>query len=146
MKVRPSVVLTDNNSILLMKYRYGSNDVYCLPGGNPEGSETLTAALVRELKEELEVDIQVGQLLLVGEVILPEEKKSTLHCVFAGQITNGLPRANPDQTTSLGCEWKELKTIGSLNIYPNVGGFLQEFTGNAPLPVLYVGRINQNWF
>ena len=34
MKVRPSVVIVENNCVLLMRYRYGQTDVYNLPGGN----------------------------------------------------------------------------------------------------------------
>lgn len=147
MQVRPSVILIDDNKILLMKYNYGGNEVYALPGGNPDDGETLVETLIRELEEELNLHIAVSALVLAGEVIFPESAKSTLHCVFHGRILSGLPVLNPEHTSALGVEWVSLSETVDLNMYPNVGKHIFSATDpHSKTECQYIGRIQQNWF
>ena len=67
MKVRPSIAIVENNHLLLMQYRYGNTDVYNLPGGNVDKGETLSETVVRELMEELGVEVNLETM------IFPEE-------------------------------------------------------------------------
>ena len=53
MKIRPSVAIIENGNVLLMRYEYGGQTVYNLPGGNAEHLETLKEGVERELVEEL---------------------------------------------------------------------------------------------
>ena len=85
MKVRPSVAIIENEKVLLMRYRYGETDVYNLPGGNVDAGETLEQTLVRELQEELGIQISVGEMLLAGEVILPQQKTDVLPLLFKAE-------------------------------------------------------------
>ena len=145
MKVRPSILIIQDKKLLLMRYNYGGQDVFGLPGGNPDESETLENTLIRELKEELNIQIEVGQLALVGEVIFPEKHQSTLHCLFLGHVTAGAPQLNPAETTALECLWVDLTQLDSLNLYPNVGAHIQNVVHQKPQNV-YVGLIPQNWY
>lgn len=145
MLVRPSVIILQNDEILLMKYNYNGNIVFALPGGNPDPSETLGETLIRELKEELHLDIEPEKMVLAGEVVVGD--KSTLHCIFLASILSGNPVLNPLHTTALGVEWIKVSVAANLNLYPNIGvylGKLQEENFNLQNP--YVGRIKQNWF
>ncbi|MGA0556047.1 NUDIX domain-containing protein [Larkinella sp. VNQ87] len=146
MKVRPAVLLIENNHVLLMHYRYGETDVYALPGGNPDKGETLEQTVVRELQEELGVDVEVGPLALAGEVILPETgKDDVLHVVFTGQLIGGLPVLNPAETSALAVVWKPVRALDSLNLYPNVGPQIQDLLLSQKSPG-YIGKINQTFF
>jgi len=147
MNVRPSMVIVKDKKILVMKYNYNGNTVYGLPGGNPDRDETLEQTLIRELKEELNLEVAVGPLILTGEVIFAEKNKSTLHCVFLGASFSGSPALNPDHTTALTAEWKEVAEIDSLNLYPNVGQHIKSLLNeNKPDTNIYIGRIDQKWF
>ncbi len=147
MIVRPSMIILRGKKILLLKYNYSGHDVYGLPGGNPEGIETLEDTLVRELKDELNLSVKLDRLALAGEVISPENKKTALHCVFLGQIEDGTPRINPEHTTALDCEWKEVNKLDSLNLYPNVGKYIKNLVLQKHLlPNPYIGKIEQKWF
>lgn len=55
-------VTNDNNEILLI--RRTDNDLYAIPGGGLELGETLSQAVVREVREETGLDVEV--LRLVG--------------------------------------------------------------------------------
>ena len=110
MKVRPSAIIIENNHLLLLRYNYGGNDVFALPGGNIDTGETLTQALERELSEELGIEAEISELFFVGEVILPNQK-DTLHCCFATKIIAGIPILNPKETTALEVVWKNIMTL-----------------------------------
>ena len=145
MKVRPSIIIVQDSKLLLMRYIYGGQDVFGLPGGNPDENETLENTLIRELKEELNIKIELERLALVGEVIFPEKNQSTLHCLFIGRITAGAPQLNPAETTALECLWVDLAQLDSLNLYPNVGAHIQNVVQQKPQNV-YIGLIAQNWY
>jgi 8-oxo-dGTP diphosphatase len=141
MKVRPSIALLENNKILLMRYRYGDTDVYNLPGGNVDKGETLTETVVRELMEELGIEVEVGKMILSGDVIMPEGKEDVLHCVFEGKILTGKPILNPKETSALELVWMPLEDLNELEMYPNVGKYLSK-----RLDFQYVGKVNQVWW
>ncbi|MBO9638726.1 MAG: NUDIX hydrolase [Siphonobacter aquaeclarae] len=145
MKVRPSVLLLENGHVLLTRYRYGDTDVYQLPGGNPDPGETMPETIIRELREELNLETEVQGLLVAGEVLLPQLKQGVLHCVFAGSIIGGIPIINPAETTAQEVVWKPLQALPELNLYPNVGTELLELaSGLRTSP--YIGKIRQEWF
>ena len=145
MKVRPSIAIFENNHLLLMQYRYGNTDVYNLPGGNVDKGETLTETVVRELMEELGIEVEVETMILSGDVIMPGGKEDVLHCVFEGKILSGKPILNPKQTSALSLVWMPLVDLHELEMYPNVGAELQRYylKGRG---IDYMGRIGQRWF
>ncbi|SHK37011.1 8-oxo-dGTP diphosphatase [Fibrobacter sp. UWH5] len=57
------------------------------PGGKMEPGETPEQALARELKEELAVDVEVGQFITTVEYDYPKFHL-TMHCFFCS-IVNG---------------------------------------------------------
>lgn len=144
MKVRPSAIIIENNHLLLLRYNYGGNDVFALPGGNIDTGETLTQALQRELSEELGIEAEISELLFVGEVILPNQK-DTLHCCFATKIIAEIPILNPKETTALEVVWKNIMTLHDINLYPNIGDAIQDsmLMGHS---TVYLGKIEQAYF
>lgn len=145
MKVRPSIAIVENNHLLLMQYRYGNTDVYNLPGGNVDKSETLTETVVRELMEELGIEVGLEEMILLGDVIMPEGKEDVLHCVFEGKILSGKPVLNPKETSALAVVWMPLVDLHELEMYPNIGAQLQRFYLEGRR-INYMGRIGQKWF
>lgn len=66
--LRVGGILVSNNKILLQKPQ---NDDYAIIGGHISSLETANETLKREYKEELHVDIEVDDLLAVGELFFP---------------------------------------------------------------------------
>ncbi|SMO65712.1 NUDIX domain-containing protein [Solitalea koreensis] len=147
MKVRPSVVILEGYSVLLMRYVYNGTEVYCLPGGNPDPMETLQEAVERELKEELGLKVEVQDLLFVAETHKPEKQEIVLHHIFEGKIAEGNPTINPEQTSALSAEWIEVDKLGDKNLYPNIGAEISILLGlGSKDRITYLGNINQHWF
>lgn len=149
MKVRPAALIwrqNDNQTeILLMRYQYGDQDVYALPGGNCDRGETLPETVIRELKEELDVSVDIGEMILAGEMLLTERNDDVLHVVFATRNLRGEPQLNSAETTALELVWVPVVGVDQLNLYPNIGAKLQPWFTSATY-LGYVGRIEQRYF
>lgn len=154
MEIRPAAIIIDDaqQQILLLHYCYSGTTVYNIPGGRLECGETMAAALERELEEELGISIEVGKLLFVGEVILPDKNnKTTLHCLFAARLLAGTPTPNPNQTKAIAAVWLPLSALSGIALYPNVGQpILQYYCAEKAAPhngeMTYIGRIEQMWY
>ncbi len=83
-QVATGLVFTDEaGRILLVKPTY--NDVWHLPGGVVEAGESPAAAAIREVKEELGLDVEVGRLMGVDyRPPTPGGRGSALRFVFDG--------------------------------------------------------------
>ncbi len=145
MQVRPSILIIENQRVMLMRYRYGQTDVYNLAGGNPDKGETLTETLVRELREELGIEIEIGTMILSGEVLLEGQKNDVLHCVFRARIVSGIPTLNPAETSALELVWILIEDLHNLEMYPNVGIDLQKILMKES-EYEYIGKISQKWY
>ncbi|MCK8492163.1 NUDIX hydrolase [Spirosoma sp. RP8] len=149
MKVRPSALIWRQNAnqaeVLLMRYNYGGQDVYALPGGNPDRGEILTETVVREIQEELGVSVDVGEMILAGEMLLSQRNDDVLHIVFATRNLQGQPALNPAETTAHELVWQPVDVLDKLNMYPNIGAKIQPWFRSATY-LGYVGRIEQQYF
>jgi phosphoglycolate phosphatase len=55
---------------------------YTVPGGHVELGETCEDALVREIKEEVGLDVKILELVSVQQVIFPKEFWKKAHFIF----------------------------------------------------------------
>ena len=89
MRISSRAIIIQNNKVLTMfrrKIKDGvSKEYYVIPGGGQEGNETLEENVIRELKEEMNVDIKV--LGYLGEETWQDSSSNYFHC----EITKGTP-------------------------------------------------------
>lgn len=72
------------------------------PGGRVEFGETMAEAAKREAQEELGVEVEVGEMLDVGEYIVPG-KHHFIGPAFICKIIRGTPRImEPDKCEEIG--------------------------------------------
>jgi len=142
MKIRPALLVIEDNKLLVMRYSYSGGIRWNLPGGNLEFGESVVPALKREWKEELNVEVEVGHLLVVGET--DRSGQRTLHMVFEGRIVHGIPSPQPEETTAEAVEWIPVEEIENAALYPAIQGWLKSYwTGNNPPH--YAGLLPQIW-
>lgn len=87
MIIRLTGILLKNKSILLIKQNVENSRAWSLPGGKVEEFESLKQSLIREMKEETGLDINVDKLLYVCDHIY--RKKTILHITFLVNYAGG---------------------------------------------------------
>lgn len=125
---RVAGVLVHNGKVLLQK---PENDTgYAIPGGHVALGETNEETLVREFKEEINVDIKVGSLKWVGELFFPWGKKPCHQiCLFynvsltenANIPLNGAfwgTECLEGKSFKLKFYWIDIKDIEKFELYP----------------------------
>lgn len=84
-----AAVITSHDRVLLARHGAGHHHagLWEFPGGKVEEGETPEQALVREIKEELDVDVRVGERLAVARL------RHIELWAFTATILQGSPRA-----------------------------------------------------
>ena len=72
-------VIVKDEKLLAIKIQENSGTYYILPGGGQEHGENLHQALIRECKEELGADIEIGDLIFVREYIGKNHELAAYH-------------------------------------------------------------------
>ena len=85
-----------------------------LPGGQVEEGESLPEALVREVREETGIDIDVGRLVVVHSNVAPRAKVILgFHC----RVIGGEPRCSAE---SMAVEWVPADQVLERIVHPAV--------------------------
>ena len=85
-----AAIIKQNNQILVTQRGYGDyKDWWEFPGGKIEEGETPQEALVREIKEELDTEIAVGDHLMTVEYDYPEFHLS-MECFWCSVVSGHL--------------------------------------------------------
>lgn len=109
-----------DGSRILMVHNTGSRNTWTLPGGTVEQGETLQEALIREVKEEAGVEIEVLDVAAINELRAPESSKHYLLITFYAKIIGGQLGTNvPEEVAEV--EWVELPRADLLMPYYQKG-------------------------
>lgn len=108
-----AAVIRDNNKIFATARGYGDfKGQWEFPGGKIEAGETAQQALIREIKEELETDIEVGDLIDTIEYDYKTFHLS-MDCFWATVINGGLKLKEAEEST-----WLTKETLYSVKWLP----------------------------
>ena len=117
-KIRKSIevvaaVIKKNQEIFATQRGYGDfKGGWEFPGGKIEPGESPEQALIREIKEELAADIQVGQLLHTVEYDYPDFHL-TMHCFLCSLISDKL-----ELKEHQAARWLTKETLNSVTWLP----------------------------
>jgi 8-oxo-dGTP diphosphatase len=145
-------VIIQDNRILTIKLQDKDGFWYCLPGGGQQHGETLIEALKRECKEEINAEIEVGDIIFVRDYIGKNHEfadipvHAEVHQVefmFACRLADGaeVRLGSVPDTTQLDVEWLPLDQLDSYRLYPLTLRALISAQQPAPRPI-YLGDIN----
>lgn len=120
--IKPQVgvggMLFNTNQELLLILRKKNPDAGCwsLPGGKVELYETIEEATIREIKEEIGVDIHLNELVCVTNHIEVEQQVHFVCPTFFATILSGTPTIKePDKIADL--QWFSLDQLPSALTY-----------------------------
>jgi 8-oxo-dGTP diphosphatase len=94
------------------------------PGGKCEPSETLEACLVREIREELAVDVLVGDEVFTTTHTYPE-RRVTLHFLQCELLGTPKPQLGQEM------RWVKRNELGELEFPPADAELIQLLMGSA---------------
>jgi 8-oxo-dGTP diphosphatase len=127
-----SAVIVQNGTILLVKRGDEPNrGLWSLPGGHIELGETARDALAREVLEETSLQVEVGEVASVHDVISREGDRIAFHYVivsFFATVTGGSLRASSDAAEA---RWIALGDVRKLQ---TTAGLSERLRSMAVLP------------
>ena len=127
MKVRVVTILIRGAEILLMKHSRLGLRYWVLPGGAIDQGETVSDCGRRELLEETGLEVRLGKLVYLADVISPDRRKHTLNLFFLGEITGGEFGVTPQKTLGEHLDEPHWAPLADLpRIYPPIAERLQE--------------------
>jgi ADP-ribose pyrophosphatase len=104
------MVLQDRKVLLLLRKRPPEAGTWSLPGGRVEFGERLEDAVVRELREELGITVDVESLVCVTNHIVPEENVHWVAAAYRVRLVSGVPQnLEPGKTAAI--EWFPLSNL-----------------------------------
>ncbi len=108
-----AAIIRDGNKVFATQRGYGDyKDGWEFPGGKVEPGETAQQALVREIKEELDTDIAVGDYLTTIEYDYPTFHLS-MQCFWC-RIVDGTPVLKEHKAA----RWLDVDHIDSVDWLP----------------------------
>lgn len=116
-RVRAAAIIQQDESLLFVRHQKGEDTYWLLPGGGVRYGETLESALVRELKEEVTIDIEVGNLAFVTDAISDDVGRHLIQCSFEAEIVNGEVKLGIDERV-VEVRFQSIAEIELLNIHP----------------------------
>jgi 8-oxo-dGTP pyrophosphatase MutT (NUDIX family) len=139
MKARAAAILIEDRQVAMIERRRQGKLFYVFPGGHVKTGESLPAAVAREVKEELGLDVQVGRL--VAESTYRERPHyyylaERLGGVFGSGDGAELTRPADSERGSLWPVWLPVSVFDQVVIYP-------AFLANLVRQALETGWPNQ---
>lgn len=108
-----AAIIKRNNEIFTTCRSYGDfKDMWEFPGGKIEPGETREEALIREIKEELKLDIKISKYITTIDYDYPNFHL-TMHC-FLCEVCGGKLHLNAHNEV----RWVPLEELDKLNWVP----------------------------
>jgi 8-oxo-dGTP diphosphatase len=150
-RISARALIVQDGRLLTIRMEAQSEGVfYVLPGGGQRHGEDLKQALVRECREELGIEIDVGKLAYVREFIADRHHVEAVpkdfhqvETVFHAQVKDASNLGSGSQSDALqrGVEWLPIERLGDVVLYPSqIVPLLQ--AGGWPIRDHYLGPVN----
>lgn len=104
------VLLDDRKVLLLLRRNPPEAEFWSLPGGRVEFMERVEDAVVRELKEELGIVVEIESLLCVTDHIVRADNAHWVSPAYLVRLVSGVPQnLEPEKTAAI--EWFPLSQL-----------------------------------
>ncbi|HBZ82594.1 NUDIX domain-containing protein [Brevibacillus parabrevis] len=107
-----AVIRNERNEILLVwRNRNPQKDTWSIPGGKIDPYEQLEACVIREIKEEVDLDVEIVGLLCMAETIQADAGEHWVSAIYEVVVKNGVAR-NMEEGGAIGAvKWFALDNL-----------------------------------
>lgn len=142
-RIRVSALIIENDKVLCVKHRKNENEYYLLPGGGLDFGENINDALKREMKEELNADIDPKELLFISESISPDGNRHIISVVVECLLTNKKLSLGVDERVC-GFDFLSMDELAETTFYPDFKQTIIEYikTGRIKNKLMNIDWIN----
>ncbi len=144
-RVRVSALLRWQNRVLLCRQEKPGQEYWLLPGGGVEGGESLSAALAREISEELGIrdDIPYEGPIAVADTIAPgwgPGDRHVIHIVFGADLSHrSLEDVESHDAAVRGLRLFTLDELEDIVLHPPMKRFVERWRPGDP--AVYLGSL-----
>jgi len=137
--VRVAAVVVREGRVLLARHEKAGETYWVLPGGAVEPGETLAEALRRELREEVGIEAELGELLFVNDGYRPEAEIVAVY--FAAKLKDEQQELRLSQGKVLReVRWFAPEELAELELRPSIKEELLEYLTTGTVGCRYLGR------
>ncbi|RXJ04308.1 NUDIX domain-containing protein [Anaerobacillus alkaliphilus] len=106
-----AVILNEKNEVLLvLRKKAPEANKWSIPGGKVEFLERLEDTVIREIKEEVNLDIEISKLLCTAETIDLSSSEHYLSLIYTTKNIKGtMKNMEPDKISEV--QWFQLEEI-----------------------------------
>lgn len=119
-RLRVAAIIVENGRILMARHRRAGVEYFVLPGGGVEYGESMEEALVRELQEEANLDIQVGAPVFLNDSVPPDKHRHIVNIYFLASVVGGTLAVGAGDKRLVGMEFVPLDAVPNLTLYPDI--------------------------
>lgn len=127
-RVRVAGILIENDRILLIEHLKKGKRYWLVPGGGVDWGESTAEALVREYKEETNLDIDVEKFLFLSETIAPDKQKHVINLYFQVRVVkNSIEKMRiGNEKNLMDLRFITKEEIEEIKLYPNIKAQLKQ--------------------
>ena len=118
---RVSGIIIESEKILLMHRIKPNKDYFVLPGGSVEENEDNISALIREIREETSLEIEIDKLLWqVNNEFNERTQYIYLVSKYSGNLKLGSPeKERQSEDNKYVLEWHDIKDLKTVKFFPS---------------------------
>lgn len=143
-RIRVAGITIQGDEILLIEHTKKDKKYWLVPGGGVDWGESTEEALIREYKEETNLDIEVKDFLFFSEAISPDKNKHVINLYFLVIIkTDSEPMKIGGESNLSDLRYVSKEEIKDIKLYPNIKEQLLKILNNEQMSS-YLGLLWDN--